>query len=361
MKNVRLSVHMMLLNAREVLPRALGSVAGVADEVCYVDTGSTDGTPDLVSEVAGGLGMSSAGVAVSPVSRPDLYFQDVPGSFRRNLSLGHTGRPVLRDWAAARNLGLSLCRGKYVVKLDADDEVVTPDALRATLDYLDARPNVDFVCCPYEVMRGPDVLYAQQYLRVWRSRPEHVFREVCHENLDYLRKPDGSNWTLTNDAFLVRDHRDSPGAGVRIPHRNLKVLLREHDHPTRARSGHLLAYLADEAWSCHPDLALEVLDEALRAGLLAHPDDQAWVTLIRGRIDEGSGNIEGARAYYRRSALLGWPRATVLKILMLARLGLDWSSDEARRALRDCEACYYTRSADRAEISALSALLGGRP
>jgi glycosyltransferase involved in cell wall biosynthesis len=355
---VRLSAHVMLLNARGVLPRALRSLSGVADEVCFVDTGSTDGTPDVVREVARGLGMDCVGVAFTPLSRPDLYFPDVPGSFRRELPLGHTGLPVLRDWAAARNLGLPLCRGKYVVKLDADDEVVTPDALLATLDYLDARPEVDHVCCPYEVMRQGVVLHTLQYLRVWRNKPGSVFREVCHENLDYLRKSDGSNWVLTNDAFLVRDHRDSTGAGVRIPHRNLKVLLREYESPIRERSAHLLMYLAEEAWQCFPDLALEVLDEALQAGcFLVHPDDRAWEILLRGRIHEDRRDWEGARHCYELSASLGWPRAAVLKILMLARIERAWSADDARETLRACSRTCYPRSADRDELDRLASLL----
>ena len=55
---MKLSVHMLVLNAASVIERALRSVAGAADEICIVDTGSSDGTPDLVRYLCQDVGLT---------------------------------------------------------------------------------------------------------------------------------------------------------------------------------------------------------------------------------------------------------------------------------------------------------------
>ena len=43
-QELRLSIHMLALNAASVVERALRSVARSADEINLIDTGSSDGT-----------------------------------------------------------------------------------------------------------------------------------------------------------------------------------------------------------------------------------------------------------------------------------------------------------------------------
>jgi glycosyltransferase involved in cell wall biosynthesis len=82
----RLTVCMIVRDEAENLRRALASVAGVADEVVVVDTGSTDDS----AAVAGQLGARV-------------------GHFR-----------WCDDFAAARNAALAMARGAWVLSLDAD-------------------------------------------------------------------------------------------------------------------------------------------------------------------------------------------------------------------------------------------------
>ncbi|BAM04649.1 putative glycosyltransferase [Phycisphaera mikurensis NBRC 102666] len=102
-----LSVHLLVRDEEQNLPAAIGSVAGVADEVVVTDTGSTDGT----AAVAAGLG-------------------------------ARVGRFAWRDdFAAAWNAGVASCRGDWVLILDADERLL-PAAAGPLRSWL-ARPAAD--------------------------------------------------------------------------------------------------------------------------------------------------------------------------------------------------------------------------
>ncbi len=77
-------------NEAKHLPDCLKSVADIADEIIVVDTGSTDGTPDLAADL---------GAIV-------LH------------------QPWRDDFSAPRNLGLSHARGQWILMLDADERLV---------------------------------------------------------------------------------------------------------------------------------------------------------------------------------------------------------------------------------------------
>ncbi len=343
----RISVHLMVRDGAAVVARALGPLAGLPAEVCFVDTGSTDGTPDVLVKTCADLGLHSEGVAISPLGRPDLFFRDVPESYASYRVLETTGELLLRDWAAVRNLGLEMCRGDYVLKLDADDEIVgggfgsvqvsecrddvrggamssgtarrdlTVQSLVEALDFMDGNPEVDFVASPYEVMvpGTGDVDYVTLYTRLWRNRPHVRFREVCHENVDYLRRPDGSNWSPWR-GLLVRDRKDASGAS-RVPYRNLKVLLHEYARRDEDVTDHVRIHLADEAAGVLPAFALYLVLELRKRSL--HKTDQAWVAWIEGRAHEKIGHGGRALSSYDEAARLGWGRAelraAVLRIL----------------------------------------------
>jgi GT2 family glycosyltransferase len=109
------SVVIVAWRSRDDVLRCLASLGDHAElpyEVIVVDDGSCDGTPDTVREE-----FPSARVLVK----------------ERNEGL-----------PAGRNAGLSLARGRFVLMLDADTEVL-PGALPTLAGFLDERPDVGLV------------------------------------------------------------------------------------------------------------------------------------------------------------------------------------------------------------------------
>jgi len=114
-----LSVLMICKNEADRLNASLGSVAGWADEIVVLDSGSTDGTAELARQFT-----------------DKVWVTDWPG------------------YGAQRNRALDRCTGEWVLSLDAD-EVLT-EALKAQID---------------QALSGPD-LHATVIKFPWRT---HLF------------------------------------------------------------------------------------------------------------------------------------------------------------------------------------------
>ena len=136
-----LSVHVLAVNAADVVGRAVRSLTGVADEVVLVDAGSSDGTPEVAEAACREAGAAFRCVPLSPATHPGLFMRDEPSTWRREAPGPFTGLHVLRRFDLARNLGLDQCAGTHVVKLDADDEVMDPAGISKACRFLDANPG----------------------------------------------------------------------------------------------------------------------------------------------------------------------------------------------------------------------------
>ena len=294
---MKLSLHMMVMNGAAVLERALRPLAGIIDEICFTDTGSTDDTPKVIDSLSRQLHFECKGVLLTLQTHPERYFIDEPNSFKHRFPSNtvFTGLPQLCDWSYARNLSLELCTGQYILRIDADDEVMRPDNILPALAMLDTRPEVDFLMCMYEVMAGSKIDYVTSHHFFWRNKPEHRFRYVLHEHVPG-RRVDGSNWLVAQRGLLFRDWRDCPGTGVRVPHRNFKVLLLEHERLVasgRPVPSHITITLADEGVDVDPEFALSLVPDAL-----AFPEALGWVHYIRGACLEKLGRREEALVSY---------------------------------------------------------------
>ena len=294
---------MLVLNGAKVLDRALRPLAGVIDEICFTDTGSTDGTSELIAAIARTLNVSCKSVLLTPASHPELYFTDEPATFRFQFPKNSlfTGLPQLRDWAFARNLSLATCQGDYVLRIDADDEVLRTDNILPTLSVLDTRPEVDFLMCPYEIIENGVVDHTTSHHFFWRNKPEHRFRYVLHEHIPG-RRLDGANWIVVQSGLLFRDWRDSVGVGVRILYRNFKVLLLEYERCLSTgcpEESHVLLTLADEGWPIDPEFALHLIASR------EFPQARGWALYIRGECLRKMGYADEALAAFEWAGMEG--------------------------------------------------------
>ena len=146
-----ISLCMIVKNEEKNLPRCLDSVKGVVDEMIIVDTGSSDKTKEIAS---------SYGAKVY-----DFEW--------------------MNDFAAARNYGLDKATGKWILVLDADEELEnsTKNSLRAILE----ESSVDAYECVWRNIMAltPEIEYKDSemggFIRVFRNKQEYRFRSMYHE------------------------------------------------------------------------------------------------------------------------------------------------------------------------------------
>lgn len=146
-RSSKISLCMIVRDEERFLERCLLAAAPLVDEICIVDTGSTDGSVAIAR---------AHGARVRQIVWPE-------------------------DFAAARNVSLEMATGDWILVLDAD-EVLRPEGA-AELDRLVDRPDVV----------GAHVLVTNHYeagrilecfvLRLFRNRPEHRFAGVIHEQI----------------------------------------------------------------------------------------------------------------------------------------------------------------------------------
>lgn len=138
------SAALIVRDEEKFLEACLGSLAGLADEIVVVDTGSTDRSRDIAGD---------AGARV----------YDLPW----------TG-----DFSAARNHALGQARGEWILYIDADERVGEGDraAVRSQL----RQPGY----IGYRLRLRPRPGFSPYWeLRLFRNDPRIRFRGVIHENI----------------------------------------------------------------------------------------------------------------------------------------------------------------------------------
>lgn len=144
-----LSLCMIVKDEDQTLSRCLASAQGYVDEIVIVDTGSQDQTVSIAKDFD------------AQVS----YFT------------------WCNDFAAARNYAISLARGKWILMLDADEELVVSES--NFRDYLEAKTTPQVYCLDLnDAYKQSDVsvLWAT---RLFRNSPDLKYSGRYHEQLTY--------------------------------------------------------------------------------------------------------------------------------------------------------------------------------
>lgn len=288
------TVALTLICKNEIanIAELLNRVCPVLDEVHVVDTGSTDGTLEVIK----GLGY-------------------------QNLHLHHFD--WVDDFSAARNFSLSKVQSTdWVFWLDCDD-LIDPVALKKFKDELLEDPTVDVWCLPYHY-GGKTVISRERFIRRSVSpKWQCAIHEYLGHSSSKVRHYDGLTVTH-NHAGKVRE------AG-----RNLRILAKEYEKdPSHTRMSYyygkelfdagehekakqvLLAYLDlpvgkyyDDEVSARYRLAMlhvkdkqyqKALDVAERIYHLSRERNRAEYYYVFGEVELALGNIAQAATWYER-------------------------------------------------------------
>ncbi|OAB37899.1 tetratricopeptide repeat-containing glycosyltransferase family 2 protein [Paenibacillus glacialis] len=149
--NPVISLCMIVKNEAEHLANCLESVQEVVDEIIVVDTGSTDSTIQIAN---------------------------------------HYGAKVITflwnsDFAAARNIGIAQAKGTWILILDADEELDHDSKEELKLCAKHVEYEGFFVRIHNHIGKDKSTPTAtvNPILRMFRNRPEHLFRGIIHEQI----------------------------------------------------------------------------------------------------------------------------------------------------------------------------------
>lgn len=186
------SVCMIVWNEEELLPKALASVEGLADEIIVVDTGSKDNT----MEVARGFGAR----VFSGIDRM------------------HKGE--------ARNHALRAASGDWCVVLDADEQIADPVGFREFLEGTDA--NSVFIRLAFMDKSDNQTLSYHQ-MRAW-PKGQFFYKYRAHE----VPIPAGE-WGKIARTDFVWEHRPPPDRAWKTDYTLNRLLLDVKENPDDPR------------------------------------------------------------------------------------------------------------------------------
>ena len=309
-KKSTIALHLLVKNGESVVGRLIGSLVPHISEVVAVVNDSTDKTAALLYLVMDWYDLRGKVIEVTAETHPQHYILDVAETYRVGQPLvgeayegPFTGRPLLADWAAVRNLGWNACVSDWRLFLDADDVLEDPENLPGACAAL-AERGVDLAASRYKygllpsgVSRGEGVRE-----RLARNVPYIQWRGRVHETL-----AGATRRALLQGSIVVRDMRDSTGEGLRAPGRNFKVLYhhaRVSDWDVSPRD---LLYMAVEIWHSMPMFAKSLINAYLERSTWA--EERAWACCVRGEICEAEQDYDVASGWYEE-ALLEFPKSS---------------------------------------------------
>lgn len=193
---------MIVKDEEKTVANALRSAAPVVDDLVVVDTGSTDGTPDLVRRYT-----------------PRLYhFQWAD------------------DFAAARNFAMEHVRTDWILWLDADEQLTVTDGRRWLHAFAAKARRADALLVTLHNYYGSVAdelsMYVYGSFRLLRTAAKLRYKQAVHEHLDL----EGRIVRLDDEpvpGLVIRHfgYMDDPDRSRQKSDRNMRILLREQARP----------------------------------------------------------------------------------------------------------------------------------
>lgn len=201
---LKLTFCIIARNEERFIGKCLESIKSIADEIVFVDTGSTDGTIEIAKKYTDKI----------------FYF------------------PWNNNFSDARNFALSFASNPIVFSIDADEELQNPDAVIPALK--SAKEDVGgWLVTNISIASKPGSTcydtYATKLVRMFRNHPNIHYRGIVHENIQDSILSNGFK-LFDSDIVLIHYGYSLGSEDMRNKQlRNLQLLLKEEkQHPEDA-------------------------------------------------------------------------------------------------------------------------------
>ena len=313
---------MIVRDEERDLPRCLASIAGLADELVVVDTGSVDRTRELVA---------AAGARVIEIEWP-------------------------HDFSIARNVAIEAATHDWILVLDADEEIMGP--LREELAQAD-QLGLHGVSLVMRNLSPPgDATTYEDFpvVRLFRRLPHIRYEGRIHEQISPSITRNGGTIGSSDLYFLHHGYQSLLAQGVNRAQRNLVLL----EAASRAAPGDAyLHYQLGVTQKAVGDAAAEAsLERALGlAGLSPSAEANARMKLAQLALARGADGKAFAEA--QRCLAIDPINVVALQVTIVSAIALE-KFPAAANACRALLACSNVAASARADATQLLGLLDAR-
>lgn len=282
-----LSLCMIVKDVARVITGCLSSVIDQVNEVVIVDTGSSDGTQEVIRSYLAEKSKRGAVLDFNEKTNPEAFLLDVAETWTDKPPGPFSGKHMLADFGAARQFGWEKATGDYILWIDSDDVVEGAKRIPEVLSQMqENRIDTAFVVYDYEHDVDGKVTCFLRRERILRKGVGRWGAPI-HETIF----PAGT--VKFYDEFKIVHRRRELGIVPPVTYRNLKVLLHWYDRKKDSQDAdpRMLFYLGNEMKYVWPERALtHFADYCRKSGWDA---ERSVAHKIAGEIQEGLAAREG--------------------------------------------------------------------
>ena len=304
---VSLSLTVKPDTSTAAVTKLLDDVAPHVDEMVVVLVDARQEERDLIERRLLAADKPGSIIDVDPVLYPHLYFLDVPETYAVGRPLRDevykvpcTGKQIVADWSAVRNLGWQLCNSDWKLALDGTD----------VLDKLEYLASV----CSSMGEQGADLGFGKYVSNRWLVGCGCLRTSVLAARL--ARNGTTTMWVGVAKEILEGGSRtailDGSLSVVQTPGPVVDCIKKELSdfkalYACTRRAGwdmvppSYLIHMARTAFAVAnvPLLTKAAIETYLSVSL--YPEERAWACAVQGEVLEAEGKYSEAAAWYVRS------------------------------------------------------------